>query len=162
MANSWTISTAAEALPVSLAAMKLFLRVDTADDDAIITVLLGAATDMVQTCTNRQLVNASYTWNSDSFPLLDTDILYAPVNPLVSITSLKYYDTDGDQQIWSSDNYIVDTNSVKGRIYLAEDISWVETASRYDAVEIIYVAGYGYNIVSGSSTWDWWIKKFPE
>jgi uncharacterized phiE125 gp8 family phage protein len=148
MDNSWTISTPAAALPVALSDMKLFLRVDSSDEDDLITSLITAATATVQTCTNRQFVNASYTWNIDVLPVLDTGILYVPVNPLVSVTSFKYYDTDGDQQTWDSANYVVDTNSIKGRVYLASDISWPDTESRYDAVEIIFEAGYSADATS--------------
>jgi uncharacterized phiE125 gp8 family phage protein len=148
MSNSWTISTAASELPISLTDMKLFLRVDSTADNALISTLIEVATDVVQECVSKQFVDASYTWNMDSFPTLDTDILYIPMNPLDSVTSIKYYDTDGDQQTWSSDDYIVDTNSLKGRIYLAADTSWPTTEARYDAVEVIFKAGYSADATS--------------
>ena len=71
-----------------------------------------------------------------------------PRPPLSSVTSLKYIDTAGTQQTWSSANYIVDTSCEPGKIRLAYDVSWPDIREQYNGVEIIFVAGYG---ASGSS-----------
>ena len=47
--------------PVSLAEAKLHLRVDIADDDALITALISAARQAAETITGRQIVTAR--WN---------------------------------------------------------------------------------------------------
>jgi hypothetical protein len=62
---------------------------------------------------------------------------------------IKKFDSDGNEDTtdW---NLMYDGNNANDLIY---DID-------IDGNGDIYFAGYGYNIVSGSSNNDWWIKKF--
>jgi hypothetical protein len=69
--------------PILLAAMKNYLRVDLTDDDALISGLITAGRELVETFTGRSLVNKTYLMTLDSFPyFVDTAATNrsAPVN----------------------------------------------------------------------------------
>lgn len=139
MALTRTVDPASE--PVSLANAKLHARVTTTDDDDLITWLIVTAREAAEAHTKRQLMSATYTLTGDDFPSSDT--IYVPRPPLQSVSSIVYYDSNGDQQTWGGANYQVDSTSEPGRIVLASGISWpnVET-DKVNAVTITFTAGY--------------------
>jgi len=126
---------------LSVANAKTHCRVTGSDDDTEITAYISAATDYVEAATGRQLVNGTYTLKLDTFPA--EDYIELPRPPLSSVTSVKYYDTAGVQQTFSSDDYTVDTHSEPGRVVLNYGESWPNTRTQHQAVEIVFVAGYG-------------------
>lgn len=139
-------TTAPTEQPVLLEELKDHLRVDGSDDDAYLHSLIYAATEYVEGVVGRSMVTQTWTLGLDSFPVGNTIWLYKP--PLVSVTSLKYTNSAGDQTTFSSDNYHVDTLSEPGRIVLKHNVSWPSaTLQTANAVEIIYVAGSARNLV---------------
>lgn len=86
---------------VSLADMKLFLRVDGGDEDTTITALLNAAVGHISDYTNRHFTADSVTkfylgrWRSAS-------LAFGPVTRVVSV---KYDDSAGVQQTLSTNNW---------------------------------------------------------
>ena len=63
--------------------------------------------------------------------------------PIIQVTSIKYYDTDGVQQTLNASQYVVDTQSEPGWIVPATTVDWPDTFDSINSVEIIYRAGYG-------------------
>ena len=61
------------------------------------------------------------------------------VLPVVSITSVKYMDTDGVEQTVSSAEYYLDIDEVR----FFDTYTFPDTQTRSEAVRITYVAGYG-------------------
>lgn len=70
---------------LSLADAKLWLRVDTATEDDLITSLIGVAVERVQNYTGYYLQQVSGTFKMDAFRSG-----YLPAGPLVSVTSVTY------------------------------------------------------------------------
>jgi uncharacterized phiE125 gp8 family phage protein len=128
--------------PVSLNEMKLHLRVDHSDEDALIQALITAARQHAETVTRRQLVTATWELREDAFPPGLEWML--PLPPLRSVTSIKYLDENGVEHMFSSANYIVDTASEPGRIVLKSGSSW-PGGPLYpaNAVRVQFTAGYG-------------------
>lgn len=126
---------------VSLTEAKTFLRVDTDDDDTLITALVQAATEYFQDATNRRLVTQTLEYGLDEFPAAG-DKLTLPRSPVQEITSVEYVDSNGDTQTWSSESYFVDTRSEPARICPAEGESWPTTQAKPGAVTVTFVAGY--------------------
>ena len=125
--------------PITLAELKTHLRVDTSDDDTYITALGAAARAWCEGFCNRQFVSATYDWRIDKF-----GELLVPKPDLVSVTSIKYIDTDGAEQTVSSSIYDVDIDQAPGRIRLAYDKSWPDDRrATTNAVTVRFVAGYG-------------------
>ena len=142
MSYGLRLTSAAAVEPITTAQAKTHVRLD---DDGIDTDLddffIPAARQAVEIYTDRQLVTATWTLTVPRFPY--SRALYLPKGELQSVSSVKYYDTSDVQQTLSSDNYYVVTTAEPGCVYLKEDYSWPQTIIRPDAVEIIFVCGYG-------------------
>lgn len=76
----------------------------------------------------------------DEFPR--SDVIELPRANLLSITSVRYYDSDGVLQTWDAANYSADTASFVGRLLRGVGSDWPATQERRQAVQIDYVAGY--------------------
>lgn len=68
------------------------------------------------------------------------DMLVLPKKPIVSITSIKYYDTTNTQQTLSTSIYSLDTAKAQIRLKYLQVLP--SALDRWDAWEIIYQSGY--------------------
>lgn len=134
-----TIVTPPSEEPLTLTEAKIHLRVDHTDDDALITSLIFAARQYVEQYLQRAIITQTLRLTMDAFP--DGDIKVYP--SLQSITSIKYIDTDGVLQTWPTANYLVDTYSLIGRVSPAYGDSYPDTRNQLNAIEIVFIAGYG-------------------
>jgi len=125
--------------PISKADVKLHLRVDHTDDDDLIEQIMLAATEWAENYQRRTYITRSRTYYLDEFP----EVFRPPFSPLVTITSIKYYDTDGVQQTLDSAQYRVDTATEPGRVTEAYNCNWPDIRSMTNAIEVIYTSGYG-------------------
>ena len=141
----WYQSTPPALEPVTLTEAKTHLRITSSDDDTYITALIVAAREWCETYTGRQFVTATYTATMEAFS--DSRIVL-PKPPLISVTSVKYYDTANAQQTLSATYYASLTHATPGYVELNYNYSWPSTYTRSDAVEIIYTAGYGATAAS--------------
>jgi len=140
--SALTIETAPAAEPISTADAKTHLRVSAATDDDYIDTLVVAARQYAETCRQEALITQTWKFYPNDWPA--GGFIEIPMPPLVSVTHVKYTDSDGTENTWSSSNYIVDTDTKPGRVVLADGISW-PTDSLYPSnpIEIQFVAGYG-------------------
>jgi uncharacterized phiE125 gp8 family phage protein len=127
--------------PVSLADMKLHLRIESAveDDDDLITSLITAATKWCEDYQGRKYVTQTVVEKFDAFP----EVFRPLYVPLIAVTSIGYTDEDGNGQTVESSVYDVDTTSERGRIALAYSQSWPSIRDVVNAVTLTYTAGYG-------------------
>lgn len=115
-------------------------------EDTLLTALIKAARQYVESFTGRALITQTWTLYLEQFP--DCDYIELPYPELQSITSVKYRDSDwaeaADWTTWAATNYIAQTTGFRGRIHLAYGIDWpIFTEYPVDAVEIVQVCGYG-------------------
>jgi len=128
--------------PVSLAEAKLHLRVDVSDDDALIDGLIVAAREKAENILRRALITQTWDLHQDGFP--SGNELKLPFPPLQDITTIKYTDKDGNESTFDEANYIVDTASEPGRVFLDYGKSWPSvTLQPADGVVTTFVCGYG-------------------
>lgn len=147
--------------PVSLADAKAWARIDTADDDAMVTTLIAAARTAAEEYLRRSLV--TQTWKltldltcsefgnrySDGVYDLPVSALYGglptsiplPKGPVQSITSVTTYDTANTSSVFASSNYRVDASG--DRLILNSGAIWPSSIRPQAGCEILYVAGYG-------------------
>ncbi len=158
-----TIVTAPAAEPVGVEEMKLWLRVDTADDDELIAGLIAAARGTVETITHRQLVTATWrlsfrgfpgqvAWPA-GFPDVERQLAYsnssdAPVTlpkpPVQSITSFTYVnDETGLATVVTSAEYELDNTREPALLWPAYNTSWPSARDKPNSVLVTYTAGYG-------------------
>jgi uncharacterized phiE125 gp8 family phage protein len=119
---------------------KAHLRVDSSDDDTLITNLIRAAREYAEDFQNRAYVVRTYELLfDDAIP----ETIYPPYPPLVSVSSITYVDTDGVTQTVTASVYDVDTKSEPGRIYEAYGQSWPSSIRAVNnTIAITCVAGY--------------------
>jgi uncharacterized phiE125 gp8 family phage protein len=133
--------TAPAAEPISTAVAKAHLRVDFATDDTLIDSLVVAARQYVEQITGRALI--TQTWDLFLEGFMGQEI-HIPNAPLQSVTSVKYIDTGGSEQTFSSDNYTVFTySSHPGEVALNYNETWPATRRVENAVTVQFKAGYG-------------------
>jgi len=142
--------------PVSLAEAKLHLRVDFADDDALITSLIAAARQAAETITGRQLVTARWKLVLDGFPgpsrmeapagsvfSLPGQVILLPKCPVQSVFAVQYLDMAGATQTMPMSDYTVDVACEPARITPVFGGIWPVALPQIGAVEVVFDAGYG-------------------
>jgi len=97
---------------------------------------MSAATRQWEDDTQTQTVTNTVTENLMAWPGSEFRTYW---RPLVSVTSISYFDEDGNQQTLDPSQYSVDAPNRK--IYPAYGVTWPTTQERWDAIEIIYEAG---------------------
>jgi uncharacterized phiE125 gp8 family phage protein len=126
--------------PVSLTDAKAHLRIDTSDDDALISAAITAARVHVEAKTRRVLIEQGWRVYLDAWP--KQRIVPVPVAPLLAVDSLTVYDPTGDPIVVDTDDYEVDTVSVPGRLFLSSPVP-VLVGRAVNGIEIDVTAGYG-------------------
>jgi uncharacterized phiE125 gp8 family phage protein len=123
---------------ITTAQAKEHLRITHSDEDDYIEAITLAASEWCEDFQNKVYVAREVVDYLDSFP---TEI--RPVrSPLISVTSITYYDTDGNLQTLANTVYDVGTFKEPGRISLKYNQSWPDTRSIINAVIVTYQAGY--------------------
>ncbi len=136
-----TLSSAPSVEPVATSEAKSQIRVDTSDDDTLIGNYITASREHGEQMTRRAFITQTWVWKMDQFPA--NGVLYVPLPPLQSVTSVQYIDANGATQTWSTDDYDVDTSSQPGRIVPVYNNSFPTTRNDTNAVTVTFVAGYG-------------------
>lgn len=135
--------TAPEAEPVTTAQAKSHARYTTDDEDPQFVAWISAAR---QDCEDEQgaaYITQSWRLSLDAFPW-SAAAIRLPRWPLLDVTTVKYFDADGDQQTWDASNYQVDSDAFPGQVAPAPGGSWPSTqVGKLNAVQIEYTAGYG-------------------
>lgn len=116
-----TCITQPTATPITLEEAKSFCRVLSNDDDAIISILIDAATDYAQNVTGRQLCNATYQIVTGAL----SSPLRLPKAPFRTITSV----TSGGVSLDYSLHYDIDVGIIE--FVASEDVTITFTAG-YD------------------------------
>jgi len=137
------LTTAPATEPVTAAEAKTHLRVDHSDEDTYISSLITAARQSAERFTSRQFITATWKRTLDVFPGCMGAILL-PHPPLLTISSIKYYDDNGTLTTLAASVYQADTAAIVGYVLPAVNEEWPTTQSgKVNAVEITYTAGYG-------------------
>lgn len=134
--------------PLTLTTTKLHLRVDTADDDALIAIFISAAREACESFIRGKLITQTWEVELDAFPS-DTGPIPIPIEPLISVQSVIWTDwtnTPTTLTAWNgtTGNYIVDTDSEPGRLVLPPNNAW-PGASLWPVspIKIALTAGFG-------------------
>ena len=128
--------------PVSVDEIKVDRRITYSTDDAMIQSLIVAAREEVEDISRRRLISQTRDGLAVQWPAEDYMEIGWP--PLQSVTSITYIDEDGTEQTFDSANYIVDTASQPGRVWLAANSSWPSATLRPGpSITVRFVCGYG-------------------
>lgn len=116
--------------PVSLAEAKTFLRIDSADEDALIGDLIKAARIAAEEQTGKSFITQRWQLSYDSCP---PAITYLPNGPVQSIHSVKSVNEEGAATNISASSYHL--NALQELVF--------ESVPSGHQVVIEYVAGFG-------------------
>lgn len=131
--------TAPAVEPVTLIEAKAHLRVDHSEDDTLISSLIEASRMYCEKFTARAFITQTWEYVADVFPAHE---IMLPLPPLQSVTSVKYDDGGGIEQILAIDQYEVDNVSEPGWV-VPITTGWpTATWAGINSVRIRYLAGY--------------------
>jgi uncharacterized phiE125 gp8 family phage protein len=127
-------------LPVSLAEMKLWLKLDADDttEDALLNSLILAATKECEGYTGLSFITRTRTIKLTSFRGRD---LILPYGPVTALTSITYTDEDGNEDtLIDAGDYTLDSASGLAKVRITD--SWPYTNDILNNATVTYVAGY--------------------
>lgn len=133
--------------PVTLAEAKAHLRVDSADEDALITRLIVAAREQCEQELDRSLAQQTLQLMLDAFP---AGALLLPRGPVISVSSVQYVDTAGVLQTVSANDYTLDDAQIDAWLLYAYGSDWPQARDQANAVRVQYVAGWPNSVVPAS------------
>lgn len=131
---------------VSIEVARLHLRLDEElegspaghPDDELIGILIAAAREQAESYTGLSVVNREHVLTIDRFK---GSYIELEVWPVTAITEVKYFDSDGVEQVWASDKYRLDNASRPARLYPGDE-GWPTTKMRENAVKVTFDAGF--------------------
>lgn len=137
------VVTAATEWPITTAEAKAHLKfpAEITEDDTLILDKIKYASEVCERVTGRALCTQTWKLYLDCFPA--DSVVRMPKCPLQSITTLKTIDTTGTLTLLASTEYKVDAVSEPGRIVPAYGKIWPTVRTEINAVEIVFVCGYG-------------------
>lgn len=129
--------------PVSLAAAKLFLRVDHDDEDDLIARLIGAARDAVEAGSGRALITRRVR---ETLDLWSRDALGGAVlslSPVTNIVAVRLIASNGSESVIDPGSYRLDGARDRPRIVFEHGLPAILRAM--GGVEIDYDSGLAAN-----------------
>ena len=129
--------------PVSLDDVKAWLRLDSNEEDQLLSALIVSARLTLEAYTRRFFVTQSWRMRLDAWPAqtLRRKTLAIPFAPLRNVSAVRVYDSADVAQTLSNTSYRAAAARDAGRIvFLAAP---AEPGRAHDAIEIDIVAGYG-------------------
>ena len=131
-----TVEPTAE--PVTRTEAKLHLRVDVTTDDTLIDMIIQAAREYVEKYTGRAYVRRTLRADLPYF----ADEIRLPFAPAISVSSVKYYNTDSPTVLTTLGAAYYNLQSVKSVLSRNPGYSWPAVYPFPNAVQITWVAGY--------------------
>ena len=148
--------------PISVTEMQEHLNIEGDDDNFFLLSAIEEAREEVEALTGMALITQTWTMTIDQWPegrdqwwdgVREGHInslygsgrhLQLPTYPLQSITSITVYaENSATTAVTVADTFDVDTNSIPGRITLMSGSTWPIATRANNAIEIVYVSGYG-------------------
>lgn len=142
----YIVTVAPTTLPLTINEVKEHLHLDLDDktQDALLKVLIRAATDYAEKYTKRDFITRTYETLRDSF----TDSLEIRRSPLQSVTTVEYLQ-DGLFVTVSTDIYFATNSNTFSRLTLKTGQVWpTDIDLQEQSVKITFKSGYGNNLSS--------------
>ena len=131
--------TPATAPAVTVDDAKAHLRLDTTNDDTLVSAMLVAATEAAEHATGRALMTQTWETALDAFPLV-VKLTRVPVQAVVSVS---YVDLDGAEQTLAPSAYHLTADDFDfARLTPVHGTQWPQVRGDVDGVTVTYIAGY--------------------
>ncbi len=128
--------------PVSLNEAKAWLRLDSVDEDALVTALITAARLTVEAASRRLLIHQTWRLVIDYWPV--GGIVKVQLSPFKAILAARSYDVYGNATTYDPAGFSVDKASEPARIMAANNIAPV-TGRPFGGIELDVQLGFGAN-----------------
>lgn len=132
--------------PILLQQAKDHLRLDHDSEDELVSRLVSAARQLVESETRRALITQTwdyaldYDWPTEEDKRLGmVNRIVLPKPPVQSVTYVKYIDTSGVEQTLAANQYLLRN----GVIEPAYGVTWPSVREQMATVTVRYVCGYG-------------------
>lgn len=128
--------------PLTAVDVREHLHIDDTVTDEDFAGWIAAAREEAEQLTGRALITQTWERVLHTFPPAGIELGMPPVT---SITSVKYYDTNGVEQTLASTHYQLDEATLPGWVYPSVAYpTWPSTqADKRNAVRVRFVCGYG-------------------
>ncbi len=127
--------------PVTLADAKQHLRVDTTDEDALISrVMIGARSEL-ERGLGRAFITQSWTYLLDAWPT--GYALPLPLSPVQSIDAVRVYALDDSFSVMPAAGYLLDGLGSPPRLIRRGTLPWIAPQRPGNGIAIDFTAGYG-------------------
>ncbi len=127
--------------PISLDTMKGWLKVEFGDDDALIGSLISAAREWATAHTG--LICAGSVQVVERYETWPIGGVFVPgYGPILSVTTLKYYDADNVLQTVSGSEYYYEAGGEAGAVCMKDSFTNPSLYGRPGAVVLTYTAGF--------------------
>jgi uncharacterized phiE125 gp8 family phage protein len=128
--------------PITIEEAKDHMRVTLDDDDYLIAQYIAEARGWFERQYDYTIYETTYEVAFQRFPTGSTPLELPRATPLVSVTSVKYTDSDGTETTWSSDEYVLDLYGYPGNLRPAYNESYPSfTAYPVNPILVRYTAG---------------------
>ena len=154
-----TVVTPPAAEPLALSDVKAYLRVSGSAEDTLISTFIETARVFCENFIGRALITQTLKLSLDSAdhggdPLWEgtrigpdlnfyKSFISLPNSPVQSVTSVKTFADDDTETTLSTSKYYSDLTREPARIVLRTGETWPTALRVANAIEIVYVAGYG-------------------
>ncbi len=125
--------------PVTLAEAKAHLRIDGAEEDALIGGLIVAARMHIEHTLDLALITQSWSLYLDCWPDGPVEL---PLSPVQSVNQLRLYAANAAVTLIAADQYQLDAVSRPARL-APLNVVWPAPGRAVNGIEIAFTAGYG-------------------
>jgi uncharacterized phiE125 gp8 family phage protein len=137
MAN-YRLVTAPSTEPLTYAEVKAYLRLNGDTEQTFVTSLITVARQYVESQIWRPLISQVWSMNFD-FSELNTQVYNINKTPIISVSSVTYYDANNTLQTLSASNYEYDIYGNPGRFRIK---SMPQIYDRMNALQVNFTCGY--------------------
>lgn len=134
-----TLTQAASGGPVTVAQVKAYIGIESAEWDAMLAGFIAAATAHAQAYLGKAIGAQEWALSLDDF----ADEIELPLGPVTAVDGVTYLDADRVERTLDDGVYILDLVSTPQRIVRDPDESWPDTAAGVpNAVTVAFTTGF--------------------
>lgn len=124
--------------PLTLSETKAHLRLDSADEDALLSSLIRVAREHLERETGLCLIDRTLRLYRDDWP--EEDVILIDPGPVKAVTAVTVYDASGQSSTVPLSGSRLDGNARPARLYLPVRPA---TGAALNGIEIDFTAGFG-------------------
>jgi uncharacterized phiE125 gp8 family phage protein len=127
--------------PVSLADVKAHLRLDTNNDDLLLSALIATSRQQIEAALDLALIHQTWSLTLDAWP--SSRRIDVPLAPVSALTAVRTFDTDGIASPLPLASFQLDRASTPPRIHCKAALTIATPLRALAAIELTFIAGFG-------------------